>query len=275
MESCNLPPPRLAVHTITTKPWSTEQCIEKYAAAGVGGITFWRYSFEGRDPAAVGRQARDAGLEVVSVARGGFFPAPTEPARREAIDDNLRAIDEAAAAGAPSLVLVCGAVPGQALADSHAQIRDGIAACLDHAAAAGVVLAIEPLHPMYAAERSAINTMAQANALCEALGSGPNIGIACDVYHTWWDDALEAEIARAGAAGNLTAYHICDWLSPTTDFLNDRGLMGEGCIDLPQIGRWVERAGFAGFHEVEIFSGRWWASDQDAYLKRIVDWAEK
>ena len=262
---------RLAIHTITTKPWSTEECIENYAAAGVGGITFWRYSFEGRDPGTVGRQARDAGLEVTSVARGGFFPALAEADRKAAIDDNLRAIDETAAVGAPSLVLVCGAVAEQPLADSRAQIRDGIAACLDHAASAGVTLAIEPLHPMYAAERSAINTMAQANELCETLGNPRHLGIACDVYHTWWDPSLQREISRAGKNGNLTAYHICDWLSPTTDFLNDRGLMGEGCIDLTEIGGWVAEAGFTGFHEVEIFSDRWWAQDQDDFLKRIVE----
>lgn len=261
---------RIAIHTITTKPWSTEECITNYAAAGIGGITFWRYSFEGRDPATVGRQAREAGLAVVSVARGGFFPAASETERQQSVEENLRAIDEAAAVGAPSLVLVCGAIPAQPLAESRAQIRDGIAACLDHAAAAGVVLAIEPLHPMYAAERSAINTMAQANALCESLGDHPQVGIACDVYHTWWDDTLQNEIARAGEHSNLTAYHICDWLSPTTDFLNDRGLMGEGCIDLRAIGASVSAAGFNGFHEVEIFSERWWARDQADYLEAIV-----
>ena len=261
----------LAIHTITNKPWTTEQCIEKYARAGVGGITFWRYSFDGRDPQRVGQQARDAGLEVVSVARGGFFPAPDAAGRQAAIDDNLRAIDEAAACGAPSLVLVCGAIPGQALDDSRSQIREGIARCLDHAAAAGVILAIEPLHPMYADDRSAINTMAQANELCEALGNHENVGIACDVYHTWWDPELEAQINRSAGAGNLTAYHICDWRTPTTDLLNDRGLMGEGCIDLPQIGRWIRSTGFSGLHEVEIFSDTHWAEDQDDYLARIIN----
>jgi len=261
---------RLAIHTITNKPWSTEECIENYAKAGVGGITFWRYSFEGRDPAVVGRQARDAGLEVVSVARGGFFPAVSIAERQAAIEENLRSIDETAACGAPSLVLVCGAVPGQSLGDSRSQIHDGIAACLDHARAANVILAIEPLHPMYADDRSAINTMAQASDICEALGSHPNVGIACDVYHTWWDPDLEGQIKRAAANGNFTAYHICDWKTPTTDFLNDRGLIGEGCIDLKQIASWVQQSGFKGHHEVEIFSNAYWAEDQDEYLKRII-----
>ena len=264
-------PSKIAIHTITTKPWSTEECIENYSRAGVGGITFWRYSFDGRNPADVGRQAREAGLEVVSVARGGFFPAISVPDRQSAIDENLRAIDETAACGAPSLVLVCGAVPGQSLTDSRSQIRDGISACLEHAEACGVILAIEPLHPMYADDRSAVNTMAQANDLCEALDSHPNVGIACDVYHTWWDRDLEEQISRAAENGNFTAYHICDWKTPTTDFLNDRGLMGDGCIDLNKIGGWVRSSGFGGLHEVEIFSDAHWAEDQHDYLKRIIN----
>ena len=133
-----------------------------------------------------------------------------------------------------------------------------------------MILAIEPLHPMYADDRSAINTMAQASDLCEALGSHAHVGIACDVYHTWWDPDLEGQIARAAAAGNLIAYHICDWKTPTVDLLNDRGLMGEGCIDLHQIGSWIRSAGFSGYDEVEIFSDRHWSTDQDKYLQRIV-----
>ena len=261
---------RLAIHTITTKPWSTEECIAKYAASGVGGITFWRYNFEGNNPATVGRQARDAGLDVASVARGGFFPAESTRQRQAAIEENLRAIDETAAVGAPSLVLVCGAYAGQPLQDSRLQIRDGIAAIINHAKEAGVILAIEPLHPMYAESRSAINSMDQANQLCESLGNHPNIGIACDVYHTWWDPSLESEINRAAASGNLTSYHICDWITPTSDLLNDRALMGEGCIELGKLSSTINRAGFKGYHEVEIFSRRWWASDQDDYLSAII-----
>ena len=260
---------RLAIHTITNQPWSTEQCIENYAKAGVGGITFWRYSFDGRKPEKVGQQARDAGLEVVSVARGGFFPALTDAERQIAIENNLRAIDETAACGAPSLVLVCGAIPGVPLHDSRAQIRDGIAACLDHARAAKVILAIEPLHPMYADDRSAINTMSQASDICAELGNAPHVGIACDVYHTWWDPDLENQISRASENGNLTAYHICDWKTPTTDLLNDRGLMGEGCIDIPRIRGWVEDTGFDGAIEVEIFSDEYWAGDQTAFVEQI------
>ena len=259
-----------SIHTITNKPWSVEQCIAKYAAAGVGGITLWRYNFEGRDAAAVGRMIREAGLTCTGLARGGFFPAATAAARSAAVDDNLRAIDEAAACGAPLVVLVCGALPGQALEVARGQITEGIGACLDHARAAGVKLAIEPLHPMYADDRSAIVTTGQANDVCEALGSPPEVGIALDVFHTWWDAALEMEIARAGRAGRLLSFHVCDWKTPTLDLLYDRGLMGEGCIAIRRIKSWVQAAGFTGMDEVEVFSTRWWAGDQDDYLQRIV-----
>ncbi len=266
----NNPLEQLAIHTITTRPWSAEECIAKYSAAGISGITFWRYNFETSSPESLGRQAREAGLEVVSLARGGFFPAETRLKRQEAIDDNFRAIDEARAAGAPSLVLVCGAFSGQSLDESRRHIHDGIAACIEHAQQAGVILAVEPLHPMYAESRSAINSMQQANQLCESLGNHPNVGIACDVYHTWWDPSLEEGISRAAKSGNLTAFHICDWVTPTTDLLNDRALMGEGCIELKKLSTAVKAAGFSGYHEVEIFSNRWWKSDQDNYLSAII-----
>jgi sugar phosphate isomerase/epimerase len=261
---------RLCLHTITTKPWDTETCIDKYAAAGIGGITFWRYNLEGRDPAVVGRQAREAGLNIVSLCRGGFFPSATSAGRQAAIDDNRRCIAEAQALGAPLIVLVCGAVPGQPLEESRKQIADGIAAVLPEAEAAGVRLAIEPLHPMYADDRSAVNTMRQANEICDALGSPRMLGIAADVYHIWWDPELEAQIALSAEKGRLLAYHLCDWKTPTTDLLNDRGLMGEGCIPLRRISGWVEAAGFTGLHEVEIFSTRYWGMDQDEWLGRVV-----
>lgn len=263
-------PELLCLHTITTKPWSIEEAIDHYAAAGIKGITVWRQALEGRDPAAIGERIRRAGLTIVSLCRGGFFPATTAAGRQQAIEENKRIVDEAAALGAPMIVLVCGAVPGQPLDESRRQIMDGIAAVLPHAEAHGILLAIEPLHPMYADDRSAVNTMAQANDMCEALGSGPHIGIAADVYHLWWDPDLEAQITRAGRHGNLSAFHICDWKTPTTDLLNDRGIMGEGCIDIPRIRGWMEAAGFRGFNEVEVFSHRHWARDQHEVLAEII-----
>jgi len=259
----------LCIHTATTKPWPLETAVRKFAAQGVAGITVWRDTLAGRDPVTAGHLIREHGLSVVSVCRGGFFPATTAAGRTAAIDDNRACIDQAAALGAPLIVLVCGAVPGQPLTESRKQIADGIAAILPHAKAAGVKLAVEPLHPMYAADRSAINTMAQARYLCRQLAS-PSLGIAVDVYHVWWDDSLEQEIELAGRDGTLFAFHVCDWRIPTTDLLNDRGLMGEGCIPIAKIRSWVERAGFRGFNEVEIFSNRHWSRDQDGFLSDIV-----
>lgn len=259
---------RLCIHTITTKPWSIERAMDKYAQAGVGGITVWQDALEGRKAGSVGDQLRSRHLEIVSLCRGGFFPAESAGDRHQAIDDNRRAIELAAELGAPALVLVCGASPGQPLATSRQQIIDGIAAILPTAEAAGVRLSIEPLHPMYADNRSAINTMAQANQACSQLDH-PLVGIAVDVYHLWWDEQLEAQIKIAADNQRLFAFHICDWMSPTTDILNDRGLMGEGCIPVKTIRKYMENNGFDGFNEVEIFSNRWWQSDQDDFLEKI------
>ena len=261
---------RLCIHTITTKPWPIETAIERFSAQGVGAMTVWRDALEGRDIAAAGKRVRDAGMDVVSLCRGGFFPAETAATRQEALDDNRRAIDEAAALGAPLVVLVCGAVPGQPLDVSRGQIRDGIEAVLPHAQAAGVKLGIEPLHPLYADSRSAVNTMAQANDIAEKINS-PFVGVVVDVYHLWWDPDLETEIRRCGQMGKLFAFHVCDWRTPTEDMLNDRGLMGEGCINIRQIRGWVEEAGFDGYNEVEIFSNRYWAMEQEQFLERIVE----
>ena len=138
------------------------------------------------------------------------------------------------------------------------------------AEAAGVKLAIEPLHPMYADDRSAVNTMRQAHEICDVLGSPKSVGIAVDVYHVWWDPELKSQIDHAGQTGRLHAFHICDWKTPTTDFLNDRGLMGEGCIDIREISDWVDATGFTGHREVEIFSNRWWSGNQGEFLDQIA-----
>jgi len=261
---------RLCVHTITTKPLSLEECFTEFPRRGVSGITIWRQALEGRDLATVKRQAAEAGLEVVSLCRGGFFPSATSAGRQTAIDDNLKAIEQAHAIDAPLVVLVCGAIPGQSLSESRKQITDGIAAVLPAAVQAGVRLAIEPLHPMYADDRSAINTMRQAHEICDALGSPKSVGIAVDVYHVWWDPELKSQIELAGRTGRLHAFHICDWKTPTTDFLNDRGLMGEGCINIREISDWVDATGFTGHREVEIFSNTWWTTDQHAFLDKIA-----
>ena len=260
---------RLCIHTITTKPWSIEEAAKNYSAGGVKGITVWRDALSGRDIKDTGYMLRHHGLSVVSLCRGGFFPSKDPSKRMAAIDDNRRAIDEAYKLGTNLIVLVCGADPSQSLEDSRNQICDGILAVLPDAEAAGVKLAIEPLHPMYADTRSAINTIAQANDMAEKINS-PWIGVAVDVYHLWWDPQLETEIKRCGDHNNLLAFHICDWKSPTADILNDRGLMGEGCIPVRKIRSWVEATGFNGFIEVEIFSNTYWKMDQPEFLKKII-----
>lgn len=261
---------RLCIHTITTKPWSIEEAAEQYAATGVGGITVWRNALEGRNVQQTGDMLRQHQLEIVSLCRCGFFPSTSAEKRRAAIEENKRTIDEAATLGAPMVVLVCGADPGQPLAASRKQIREGIEAVLPHAEANQVKLAIEPLHPMYAGDRSAVNTLSQANDMAEVIDS-PLVGVAVDVYHLWWDDTLHAEIMRCGRNDNLFAFHICDWKIPTEDLLLDRGLMGEGCINIPEIRGWVEETGFEGYHEVEIFSNNYWNMDQAVFLKEIKD----
>ena len=260
---------RLAVHTITTKPWSIEEAMEKFSASGVRGISVWKEAMEGRDWATTGNRIRAAGLSVVSTVRGGFFPDPSEAERQRRIDDNKALVEKSAALGSPLLVLVSGAHPGQSLDTSVNQIQNGIEAILPFAQQHGVRLAVEPLHPMYADNRSAIVTLRQANDLCSRIDH-PSLGVAVDVYHLWWDPELENEISRCGKLNKIFAFHVCDWKTPTLDFLNDRGLMGEGCIDIPKIRGWVEKAGFGGFIEVEIFSTRYWAMDQDEFLQMIT-----
>jgi sugar phosphate isomerase/epimerase len=260
---------RLCIHTITTKPWPIEEAIDKFSGAGVKGISVWRDSYSGRNLTVLGDKIRASGLSIVSTVRGGFFPAATEDSRKRAIVDNMKFIEESANLGSPLLVLVCGASVDQYLPVSRDQIKAGIEAILPTAEKSKVKLAIEPLHPMYADTRSAINTMKQANDMVEYFDS-PFLGVAVDVYHVWWDPELQSEIQRCGYNNNLFAFHICDWLTPTEDILNDRGLMGEGCIPIRQIRNWVEEAGFSGFNEVEIFSNRLWAGDQDEFLKYII-----
>jgi len=240
--------------------WTLAQIIDGCARHGIAGISPWRDQVAQMGLPSTVQAIKDNGLVVTGLCRGGFFTA------KDWRDDNRRAIEEAHALGAQCLVLVVGGLPAGSkdLAGARRQVRDGIAEILPEARKARVPLAIEPLHPMQAAERACINTLEQALDLCDELGDG--IGVAVDVYHVWWDPKLEQQIGRAGKK-RILAYHICDWLVPTRDLLNDRGMMGDGVIDLPRIRGWVERAGYAGFQEVEIFSERdWWQRDPDEVL---------
>ena len=236
---------KLCLHTITTKPWPIETAARKFRAAGITGISVWREAIINRDPSHVGRILKEEGMEVVSLVRGGFFPDRDASKRRDAIDQNKRALEEAAALSAPLLVLVCGADPRQSLEDSREQIYEGIAALLPMASDLGINLAEK--------------------------AESDQVGVVVDVYHLWWDPDLEKEIQRCAQLGKLFAFHICDWKVPTKDFLNDREIMGRGCIPLSRIRKWVEAAGFNGYKEVEIFSNHYWQMDQDQYLKEIIE----
>ncbi len=258
-------PARLSLNTATVQPqWTLAQAIEGCARHGIRGISPWRDKLAEMGLKAAASAIRANGLAVTGLCRGGFFTA------KDWRDDNRRAIEEAHALGARCLVLVVGGLPpgSKDLVASREQVKEGIAAILPEARAAGVPLAIEPLHPMQAADRACVNTLEQALDLCDALGQG--VGVAVDVYHVWWDPKLEQQIRRAGR--RILAYHICDWLVSTRDLLNDRGMMGDGVIDLPRIRGWVEGAGYGGLHEVEIFSERdWWKRDPDQVLRICVE----
>lgn len=265
---------KCAVHTMTNKPWSLAECCEHYADAGIGGISIWRNTVApeeggvGLEEAA--KIVKASGLAVPAYVRGGFFPAFDAADRQKAIDHNKVMLDEAAALGADQVVLVVGAVPGMSLQEARKQTADGIGVCLEHAEQSGVKLSIEPLHPMYAGDKSCVNRMGEAREICEQLQS-KWLGIAADVYHIWWDPDLDREIELAGEQGTLFGFHVCDWRLDTRHMLTDRGLMGDGCIDIPGIRAKVEAAGFNGFNEVEVFSEQYWAMDQAEYLKLIVE----
>ncbi|MBB4235408.1 sugar phosphate isomerase/epimerase family protein [Rhizobium esperanzae] len=239
---------------------------------GITSIAPWRdqVAKAGLDEAV--RIVKSNGIKLTGLCRGGFFPAATESDWQKNLDDNRRAIDEAAAFSADCLVLVVGGLPGASkdIVAARQMVFDGIAAVLPHAQAAGVKLAIEPLHPMYAADRACVNTLGQALDMCEPLGE--DVGVAIDVYHVWWDPDLAGQIARAGRMKRIFAHHICDWLAPTKDMLLDRGMMGDGVIDLKGIRRMIEAAGFFGAQEVEIFSAEnWWKRPADEVIATCVE----
>jgi sugar phosphate isomerase/epimerase len=262
----------ISINTATVRrQWTLGPAIDGCARAGIRAVAPWRDQLADYSVARAGRHLRDAGMTVTGLCRGGMFPAADAAGRERALADNRRAVDEAAAIGARCLVLVVGGLPegSKDIAGARAQVRDGIAALLPHARAANMPLAIEPLHPMYAADRACVNTLAQALDLCDALGAG--VGVAVDIYHVWWDPDLARQIARAGRS-RLLAFHVCDWLVPTTDLLLDRGMMGDGVIDIRAIRGAVEAAGYDGHCEVEIFSANnWWKRDPDEVLRVCIE----
>jgi sugar phosphate isomerase/epimerase len=245
--------------------WTLLEAVDACVRHGIRAIDPWRDQVAKVGFAESVKAIKDNGLTVTGYCRAGLFTSPG------AIDDNKRAIDEAAALGAQCLVFVVGGLAqgSRDIVAARQIVADGFAAILPHARACKVPLAIEPLHPMYAGDRSCVNTLKHALDLCDVLGDGT--GVAIDVYHVWWDPELEAQIARAGAANRILAYHVCDWLVPTRDLLLDRGMMGDGVIDLPRIGGLIEQAGYRGFTEVEIFSAAdWWTRPGDEVLRTCL-----
>jgi sugar phosphate isomerase/epimerase len=251
------------------------------ARLGIHAVAPWRDQVQVLGLDATAKLIRSLGLTVTGHVRGGLFTASDTAGLNAAIDDNKRALDEACTIGAKCLVMVSGSLPGalagkalhKDLALSRNQVHDGYARLLEYATANNMPIAIEPLHPMYAADRSCINTLEQALDVCDLLDPKQTgaIGVAVDVYHTWWDPKLEGQIQRAGK-NRLLAYHVCDWLTPTTDMLNDRGMMGDGVIELKKIRGWVEASGFDGFSEVEIFSANnWWKRDHLETLRTCIE----
>ena len=271
----------LSLNTATVRKQGDFVAIAQACAKhGIRGVSPWRDQIAtvGLDKAV--QAVRDNDLELSGYCRGGMFVGDASR-RAEIRDDNRRCVDEAVALGAPCVVLVVGGLPqysrpGSAVSKNivgaRAQVDDGIAEMLEYARQANMPLAIEPLHPAYAADRACVNTTAQALDICDRLD--PNrtgmLGVALDVYHIWWDPELNAQIVRAGQ-DRLLAFHVCDWLVPTTDILNDRGMMGDGVIDIKSVRGAVEAQGFAGYSEIEIFSHGWWDRPIDDVLTTCIE----
>lgn len=270
----------LSINTATVRrQWRLDRIIEECAQRRITAIGPWRDQVAAVGLTQIARQLKGAGVTLSGYCRGGFFPAADAAGRQAALDDNRRAIDEARTLDAPCLVLVVGALPGaldgtphyKDISRARNEVRDGIAASLEYAREVGMPLAVEPLHPMQAAERACINTLEHALDICDELDPERTgaLGVAVDVYHVWWDPKLQAQIERAGAS-RLLAYHVCDWLAPTRDLLNDRGMMGDGVVELKKIRGWMEQAGYRGASEVEIFSEHWWSLPGEEVLDTCI-----
>lgn len=271
-------PARLSLNQITIRPADLPTAVAACVDAGVGSIGVWRDKVAEVGVDAAAGLCADAGLRVSSLCRGGMFTAGSVAGRRAAVDENRRAVEEAAALEADVLVLVCGGVMGRGvvgrdlgrdLPAARGMVEDGIAALLPDAAAAGVHLGIEPLHPMFCADRSVVSTLGQANDLAERLDS-PWVGVVVDAYHVWWDPAVCDEIARA--AGRILGFHVSDWVTPLPQgVLTGRGLMGDGCIDLRGLRGAVEAAGYDGPIEAEIMNTALWERPADETLAAVRD----
>ena len=260
---------KLAINQFTTlQQWSLPQAIEGYARHGVHAIGIVRDKLQEVGATKARRLLRDHDMAATCYCIGGLL-TDSDPARFQAnLAATRQAVDEAAELSAECIVFVAGGLPegSKDLSAARARCLEGLAEILPYAKMAGITLALEPLHPMICAFRSCLSTMCQANDWIEQLHAGPELGIVVDVYHVWWDPQIEREIERA--AGRIVSFHICDWLMHTTDLRLDRGMMGDGVIDIRRILSLVEAAGYGGYREVEIFSDRnWWRRDPDEVVE--------
>jgi sugar phosphate isomerase/epimerase len=256
---------RLSFNQMTADPWSLDEAVRNCSINDVPYIGVWRHKIGG-NAAKASALIRNAGLRVSSLCRGGWFSAPTVDERRKRIADNRVAIEEAALLGAPVLVIVSGPANGQTLNDARATVLDGLLEMIPDAEKAGVVLGIEPLHPMYAAERSVVVTLRQANDLVERLSTRA-AGLVVDAFHVWWDPEVMHQIERA--RGKIVGFHVSDWPVPLPGILMGRAMMGDGVIELRQLRQAVDAVGYSGPIEVEIFNEEIWKSADDRLLKRI------
>ncbi|MCU1578114.1 MAG: sugar phosphate isomerase/epimerase [Rhodoglobus sp.] len=263
---------RFSLNQASIKYASLEEAVRTTVDAAIPAIGLWREPVAERGLAASAALVRAAGLRVSSLCRGGFFTAPAGPARRHAIDDNRRAIEEAATLGAPTLVLVAGGLPegSRDLSGARERVRDAIAELEGDALAAGVMLGIEPLHPMYVTDRAVVSTLGQALDIAEQFDARA-VGVVVDTFHVFWDPQVLESVARAGATGRIASYQVCDWVTPiATDPLLSRGYPGDGHIDFESITRAVAAAGYTGDVECEIFNQDIWDSPYDEVAATCV-----
>ncbi|MGN8048892.1 sugar phosphate isomerase/epimerase family protein [Curtobacterium sp. 22159] len=272
--------PRLSLNQATVKHATLSEVITVARSAGIGALGTWREPVHdvGLDEAA--RMVSGSGLRISSHCRGGFFTAPEGSARRAAMDDNRRAIEETATlaqAGAPGsravLVLVAGGLPDDStdLASARGRVADALDELVAEASAAGVQLAIEPLHPMYAADRAVVSTLGQALDLSQPFDPA-TVGVVVDSFHVWWDPELFDAVARAGHQHRIASYQVSDWLTPiAADALLSRGVMGDGHIDFGPLSAAVDAAGYTGDVEVEVFNQDVWDAPAAATVARVVD----
>lgn len=263
-------PSRLSLNQYTTQRWSVAEAADGCARAGLGWIGLWRDKVAEQGLAESAKLVREAGLKVSSLCRGGMFPAGSAAERQKRLEDNFRAVDECVALETDTLVLVCGGLHSKDIREARGMVYDGVAALIPYARANGVRLGVEPLHPLYAADRNVVVTLEQANSFALSLNhaaGGRTVGVVIDAFHVWWDPNVYREIARA--SGHIFGFHVCDWITPLPDMLKGRGMMGDGWIELRALREAVDAAGYSGPIECEIFNEALWDTPGDEVLALV------